>query len=50
MGTKIWDLLPKEKKQFTTMNEFMAKIKMWRLENCAHRLSRTYLLQIGFIA
>ena len=30
-GNKIWDLVPKEKKQITTMNEFKTKIKIWKL-------------------
>ena len=34
MSPKIWDLVPKEMKQFTTLNEFKAKIKIWKLENC----------------
>ena len=34
MAPKIWDLIPKEMKQVTTLNEFKAKIKNWKLENC----------------
>ena len=34
MAPKIWDLIPKEMKQVTTLNEFKAKIKIWKLENC----------------
>ena len=49
MAPKIWDLVPKEMKQVTTLNEFRAKIKIWKLENCPCRLCRTYLPQIGFI-
>ena len=49
MAPKIWDLVPKEMKQVTTLNEFKAKIKIWKLENCPCRLCRTYLPQIGFI-
>ena len=49
MGPKIWDLVPKEMKQVTTLNEFKTKIKIWKLENCPYRLSRTYLPQICFI-
>ena len=49
MALKIWDLVPKEMKQVTTVNEFKAKIKIWKLENCPCRLCRTYLPQIGFI-
>ena len=49
MGPKISDLVPKEMKQVTTLNEFKATIKIWKLGNCPYRLSRTYLPQIGFI-
>ena len=49
MAPNIWDLVPKEMKQVTTLNEFKAKIKIWNLENCPCRLCRTYLPQIGFI-
>ena len=31
MGPKIWDLVPKEMKLVTTLNEFMAKIKIRNL-------------------
>ena len=34
MAPKFWDLLPKEMRQVTTLNEFNAKIKIWKLENC----------------
>ena len=34
MVPKIWDLVRKEIKQITILNEFKAKIKIWKLENC----------------
>ena len=49
MSPKIWNLVPTEMKQITTLNEFKAKIKIWKLENYSCRLCRTYLPQIGFI-
>ena len=49
MAPKIWNLVPKEMKQVTTLNEFKTRIKIWNLENCPWRLCRTYLPQIGFI-
>ena len=49
MSSKIWDLVPQEMKQVTTLNEFKAKIKTWKLENCPYQFSRGYLPQIGFI-
>ena len=45
MAPKIWDLVPK----VTTLNQFKAKIKIWKLKNYPCRLCRTYLPQIGFI-
>ena len=47
MGPQIWDLVPKQTKQVTTLDEF--KIKIWKLKDCPYRLSRTYLPQICFI-
>ena len=49
MGPRMWDLVPKEMKQVTTLNEFKAKIKIWKLESSLYRLSRACLPQIGFI-
>ena len=49
MTPKIWGLVPKEMKQVTTLNEFKAKMKIWKLENFPSRLCRTYLPQIGLI-
>ena len=35
MGPEIWwDLVRKKMKQVTTLNEFKAKIEIWKLENC----------------
>ena len=39
MAPKIQELVPKEMKQVTTLNEFKAKIKIWKLENCSCRLT-----------
>ena len=49
MAPKIWDFVPKEMKQVTTLNEFQAKIKILKSENCSCRLCRTYLPHIGLI-
>ena len=38
MAPKIWNLVPKEMKQIPTLNDFKAKIKIWKLENCPCRL------------
>ena len=46
---KFGTLYPKKTKQVTTLNEFKAKIKNCKLENCPCRLCRIYFPQIGFI-
>ena len=43
MSPEIWDLVPNEMKQVTTLHEF----KTWNLENCLCRLCRTYLPQMA---
>ena len=50
MGPKIWDLLNKKMKQVSPLNEFYAKIKIWKLEKCPYRLSRICLPQIGLMS
>ena len=39
MEPKIWDLLPEEIKHVTTLNEFNAKMKISKLENCLYRVA-----------
>ena len=39
--SRTWDLVPKEMKQVTTLNEFKAIIKIWELENCLCQPCRT---------
>ena len=31
MAPKIWNLVPKEMKKVTTLNEFKAKIRIWKI-------------------
>ena len=49
MAPIIWNLVPKEMKQVTTLNEFKTKIKIWKLQKCPCRLCRIYLPQIRLI-
>ena len=36
-GQKIWDLVPREMKQVITLNEFKAKIRIWKSEKVEFR-------------
>ena len=49
MAQKIWNLVPKEMKQITTLNEFKAKIKIWKLENCPCRLCKPSTDRVHYI-
>ena len=50
MHPMILELVPKEMKQVTNLNEFKTQFKIRQLENCLYRHSVTYLPQIGVIA
>ena len=54
IGPKIWELLPSNIRQSNikdseNLNIFKPNIKSWRPENCACRLCRLYIADIGFI-
>ena len=49
IGPKIWELLPSNIKDSENLNIFKPNIKSWRPENCACRLCRLYIADIGFI-
>ena len=45
LGPKIWDIVPLEVKELTSLNAFKNGIKKW--ESC--RLCKQYVLNLGFI-
>ena len=49
MGLRFGTFFPKEMKQVSILNEFKAKIGIWKLENCPYPLFRPCLPQIGLI-
>ena len=49
LGPKIWDLVPTELKELTTVAAFKREIKKWKPENCPCRLCKQYIQNIGFI-
>ena len=50
LAPKIWDILPKEIKNSETLNAFSAKFKNWVPQECPCRLSKKYVLKVGFIS
>ena len=45
----IWNILPEEIKDSTSLNEFKSKVKHWRPDACACRLCKTFIYNLGFI-
>jgi hypothetical protein len=48
LGPKIWDLVPTDLKNLTSVFDFKAEIRKWKPE-CPCRLCKIYIPQIGFI-
>ena len=50
LGPKIWDILPLQLKELTSLNAFKKVIKKWQPKNCPGRLCKQYVLDLGFIS
>ena len=46
---KVWSIIPFEIENVISLEEFSAKTKSWRPENCPCRLCLTYIHQVGYI-
>ena len=49
LAPKLWDTIPDECKNATTLNAFKEKIKNWIPENCPCRICKTFVRNVGFI-
>ena len=49
LGAKIWDLLPEEIKNASSLSVFKTKIQKWIPKKCPCKLCQTYVKNIGFI-
>ena len=49
LGAKIWDLLPEEIKNASSLSVFKTKIKKWIPKKCPCKLCQTYIKNISFI-
>ena len=49
LGPNIWDLVPKELKELSSLSAFKNAIKKWKPQNCPCRLCKKYIQNIGFI-
>ena len=48
MGPKIWEIVPNDMKDLSTLTAFKKVIKQWRPHACPCRLCRTCIYQVGF--
>ena len=48
VGPKIWDLVPKELKELSSLNAFKKTIKKWKSQNCPCTLYKKYIKKLGF--
>ena len=49
LSDKIWNILPNEYKELTSLSTFISKIKNWETDECPCRLCKTYIQRIGFL-
>ena len=50
LGQKIWDIVPLELKELTSLNAFKKGIKKCKPKNCSCRLCKQYVSNLGFIS
>ena len=49
MGPKIWELVPDNIKQSTSLFEFKRKIKEWKPQRCPCKLCKIFVPELGYI-
>ena len=49
LGPKIWNMVPNEVRESSSLSMFKARIKKWKPSNCPCRLCLTYIPNLGFI-
>ena len=47
---KIWNILPDEIKQQTSLNSFKKSVKKWKPQDCPCRLCKVYVNGVGFLS
>ena len=49
LGPKIWDLIPKDIKSQTSLDNFKRNIRKWSIENCPCRICKDFVPNVGFL-
>ena len=50
LGPKIWNILPDEIKQQTSLNSLKKSLKKWKPQDCPCRLCKVYVNGVGFLS
>ena len=50
LDPKIWNIVPLELKELTSLVAFKKGIKEWKPKNCPCRLRKKYISNLGFIS
>ena len=50
LGPKIWNILPDEIKQQTSLNSFKKSVKKWKPQDCPYRLCKVYVNGVSFLS
>ena len=48
-GPQLWQILPQRIRNSGSLAQFKANIKHWKGENCACKLCRTFIPNLGFL-
>ena len=49
LGPKIWNILPDTSKGLPNLNSFKVGLKKWRPVNCACRICKVFIANVGFV-
>ena len=49
LGPKVWNLVPDNLKNLTTLSDFKTQIKKWVPINCPCKLCKNYISHIGYV-
>ena len=49
LAPKIWEIVPTECKNPSSIQEFKSKIKQWTPTDCPCRLCKRYISHVGFL-
>ena len=50
LGPKIWNILPNEIKQQTSLNNFKKSVNKWKPKHCPIKLCKVYINGVGFLS